>query len=199
MEMTITTQTEGRRTYIMGDTYPIRDTLRAGGAPWDADRKAWWLGDRDRAAALAAKIGPATEPTNAPAEAPCTNATVAGRAVYKGKTYYIAGRVVRGRTHWDDRVAAVTTRDGAKIMLYSRDGKCKFWAPLPQYGAVVKVGAAPDPSAAQITKTYDKPQTIGSLRRFAAEARDGFPGRTTCYMCGSPSCDGAGGGLCEHD
>lgn len=156
----ITLSTEGRRTYITGNTYPIRDRIRAIGAHWDAERKAWWTAKRDEAEKLIAKLGQppqaeskATQPQR---EAPGERATVAGRAEYKGKTYYIAGRVERGRTSYDDRVQAVTSRDGATILLYSRDGSLQFWA---------------DRSAVRVQKTYDRPQSIRGLKKFAEELR----------------------------
>ena len=202
--MSITLQTEGRRTYLCGNTYSIRDKIRAIGAHWDADRKAWWTSKRDAAEALVAKLPTAEPPAQASqsieAQRDGLESVVAGRATYQGRTYYVAGRVVRGRTHWDDTVQAITTRDGQKVLLYFRDGSRQFWAPLARYtGAVVRVGDAPDVSGAEIVKTYDRPQTIKRLAKFAEEAKAGFPGRATCYMCGSPSCDGAHGGLCEHD
>ncbi|HKY40745.1 MAG TPA: hypothetical protein VJN18_32645 [Polyangiaceae bacterium] len=162
---TITIQSEGRRHYLIGNTYPIKDKLRAAGAKWDSDRKAWWTGKRDLAEQLAsgasAEAAPAAESGSSPSasrEAPGEGAIVAGRATYKGKTYYVAGRVERGRTHYDDRASAVTSRDGSRILLLFRDGSSQFWAAR---GDV------------QIGKTYDRPQTIGRLKRFAEEARNG--------------------------
>lgn len=180
----ISLKSEGRRTYIVGNTYPIRDQIRAIGAHWDADRRAWWTAKRAEAEALVQQLsaGSASAEQTHDKQAPGEDAIVAGRAEYKGRAYYVAGRTVRGRTHWDDRVTAVTSRDGSKMLLYSRDGSMQFWA-----------------HGARILKTYDRPQTIRGLQKFAEEARQGFPGRQTCYMCGSPSCDGARGGLCEHD
>ena len=49
--MSITIQTEGRRTYLAGNTYPHRDAIRSIGAHWDADRKMWWTAKRDQAQA----------------------------------------------------------------------------------------------------------------------------------------------------
>lgn len=110
---------------------------------------------------------------------------VAGKATYKGRAYYVAGRVLRGgRTKWDYDVAAVMSRDQTRILLYFRDGSRQFWA-----------------SRADVTvsKYYMTPQTIRGLARFAREARDGFPGRDTCPNCGSPSCSGTRGDRCEED
>lgn len=187
----ITIRTQNRRTYIEGNTYPHRAALRAAGCHWDRDAGAWWLGDAGKAAQLVERLSAAAAPkpadeASAPGEAaPGEDAVVAGRGVYKDRTYYLAGRTLRGRSYYDgDKVQMVATRDGAKLLLLSRDGSRQFWAPREMV---------------QVSKRYDRPQTIAGLRRFAAAAKKGFPGRATCYMCGSPSCDGARGGLCEHD
>lgn len=54
--MSITLQTEGRRTYLAGDTYPHRDAIRNIGAHWDAARKMWWTAKREQAETLAAQL-----------------------------------------------------------------------------------------------------------------------------------------------
>lgn len=50
--MTITIQSEGRRHYLTGNTYPIKDAIRSAGCKWDRDRGAWWTGKREVAEAL---------------------------------------------------------------------------------------------------------------------------------------------------
>jgi hypothetical protein len=162
--MTITIQSEGRRHYLVGNTYPIKDAIRAAGCKWDADRKSWWTGKRETAEALAAKLsggagGDAAPGSERPTrEAPGEEAVVAGRAIYKGKSYYVAGRIERGRTHYDDRVSRVESRDGSRVLLLFRDGSSQFWAARAEL---------------QITKSYDRPQTIARLKRFAEEAKSG--------------------------
>jgi len=159
--MTITIDPQGRRFYLRGNTYPIKDRLRAAGCKWDADAKCWYTGKRELAEQLAdqpQESAPQAAPSGQPdREAPGDDAIVAARATYKGQSYYVAGRVDRGRTHWDDRVSPVTTRDGAKALLYSRDGKLQFWAAR---------------DLVSVTKSYDKPQTISKLRRFAEKAKE---------------------------
>ncbi len=161
--MSITLQTEGRRTYLAGNTYQHKDAIRAIGAHWDAYRKMWWTAKRTEAEALAAKL--ASVPQSVPdaaqsggSKAPRDgiDSIVAGRCEYKGKTYYLAGRVQRGHTHYDDNVTGVQTRDGQKILLYFRDGSSQFWA---------------DVAAVQTTKRYDRPQTISGLKHFAEQAK----------------------------
>lgn len=166
----ITIQTEGRRTYLIGDTYPIRDQIRAIGAHWDADRKAWWTAKREAAEQLITSAAPAQ--TAAPASKTPRDgldSVVAGRAMYKGKTYYVAGRIERGNTHYDDCVRAVQTQDGAKALLYFRDGSSQFWAARDQI---------------QVTKSYDRPQTIRGLREYAEKIKGAeASGEETCWAC----------------
>jgi hypothetical protein len=162
--MTITIDQQGRRFYLRGNTFSIKDRLRSAGCKWDPDAKCWYTGKRELADQFVSQFqaDKAPDATNGPSatsdcQAPGDDAIVAARATYKGHTYYVAGRVDRGRTHWDDRVSAVTTRDGVKTMLYSRDGKLQFWAAC---------------DLVSVTKSYDKPQTIGKLRRFAEQAKE---------------------------
>lgn len=42
--MDITVETVGRRHYFRGNTFPIKDLLRAFGSNWDADKRVWWTG-----------------------------------------------------------------------------------------------------------------------------------------------------------
>jgi len=151
--MTITLDTSvARRIYLRGDTYAVKDSIRAIGGHWDADAKAWWCGrgKRTEAEAIASQTAaPPAETADRKGDGEAT--VVAGRATYRGRTYYIVGRTVRGRTQWDDGVAAVTTGDGLKVLLAFCDGSKTFWAPR---GAV------------EVAKIYDRPQTVGRLARF---------------------------------
>lgn len=54
--MHITIETVGRRHYVLGNTYPIRAELRSAGCKWDAERKAWWSGSRDKVEHFAARV-----------------------------------------------------------------------------------------------------------------------------------------------
>jgi hypothetical protein len=168
--MTITIQSEGRRHYLIGNTYPIKDAIRSAGCKRDGDRKAWWTGKYETAEKLVSEVSGSAKPAKGDEKkAPGLEAKVAGRATYKGKSYYLAGKVVRGRTHWDDSCEAVTTRDGAKFLLLSRDGSLEFWAAR---------------SEVEVTKRYSKAKTIRSLQEFAAKAKsDGGAGEYCFHMC----------------
>lgn len=163
--MSIQIQTEGRRTYLLGNTYPVRDQIRALGAHWDPDRKAWWTAKADEARQLVerlngAQAAPTASQSAASSKAPRDglDSIVAGRATYKGRTYYLAGRCTSSRrgAGWNDSVEAVTTQDGAKVLLYFRDGSSQFWASRAEV---------------QMAKSYDRPQTIRRLQEFAEQAR----------------------------
>jgi len=160
--MTITLDSSvSRRIYLRGDTFSRKDSIRAIGGHWDATRKAWWVGvnKRTEAEAIASQTAaPAAPAASADRKGDGEATVVAGRGAYRGRTYYIVGRTVRGRTQWDDGVAAVQTGDGLKVLLAFRDGSKTFWA-IRAY--------------VQITKIYDRPQTVGRLARFAADAKSG--------------------------
>lgn len=202
--MGLTIETTGRRVYVLGDTYAIRDRLREVGCRWDPQRRAWWGGTAKREAieALAAHVlagdgGPQRD------EAPGLDATVAGRAEYKGRTYYVAGRVARGRTHYDDHVEPITSRDGARVLLYSRDGQRQFWARLwaGPVGDVIRVHdreqwSAP-PDQAQIVKSYQRPTTIQRLRDYAAQRQAEQRGEAECPVC-QRNCTCGTGRYCHH-
>lgn len=167
---------EGRRYYLDKLPFEAKDRAKSLGCKFDWDSKRWWTGKKDVALKVAEKVNgsssdaaPDSERNDRPA--PGEDQIVAGKAKYKGRTYYVAGRVEKGRTHWDDRVSTITTRDGTKILLCFRDGSKSFWAPR---------------SEAPMVKYYEKPKTIGSLQRFAAKAKtEGFSGGGEyCYhMC----------------
>jgi translation elongation factor EF-Tu-like GTPase len=179
--MSITIESRGRRHYLVGNTYPIKDAIRSAGCKWDGDAKAWYSGKRETVEQLMAKLANAPTAPEQEREAPGTSAKVAGRAKYQGKTYYIAGRVVRGRTRYDDTVAAVESRDGSSMLLLFRDGSKSFWAKTADV---------------EVLKTYQRPTTIAKLQEFAADPQgavreqykrrgwDGVVGSSSYYTSG---------------
>ena len=64
MPRSITVERVGRRSYLRGDTLPVRGLLRDGGCHWDVDQRTWWIGSHETALALAERA------RTAPAEAP---------------------------------------------------------------------------------------------------------------------------------
>jgi hypothetical protein len=52
-------KSNGRRHYIVGNTFSVKDALRAAGCRWDADEKAWWTGKKDVAEELVTQVNQA--------------------------------------------------------------------------------------------------------------------------------------------
>lgn len=48
----ITMETVGKRVYLNGNTFPVKDALKRAGCHWDGDRRAWWIGVGKREAVL---------------------------------------------------------------------------------------------------------------------------------------------------
>ena len=172
--MTIVIEKTGRRYYLVGNTYAVKDRIKAAGCKWDPERRAWWTSKQDVAEEIKAALADVDDGHangDGGRQGAGDEQVVAGRATYKGKTYYIAGRIERGRTRWDrDRVHPVETRDGAKVLLVFRDGSKTFWAAR---------------EAVQVVKSYSTPQTIGGLREFAQrERRHREAGGAVCVECG---------------
>lgn len=188
--MSIDIVSEGRRHYITGNTYPVRDRIRSLGAHWDAERKAWWTGKRDEAEQLVAKL-------NEQATARCeqerregislTDRVIRGRCKYKGKTYYILAH----------GISQSSGRPYAKLC--SRDGSMVFWA------------SAEHMPTLRVIKEYDEPKSIQSLRDYAARAQQGGGGRledgyyygpggeVLASGCGECSRRGSMCRSCQHD
>lgn len=178
--MEIRLEEAGRRIYIHGYTYSIRDALRSAGAKWDPDARAWWVGASKRKE-IETLIDRMTAKEEEPKdEMPGPNAIVAGRGKYRGRPCYIAGREVY--SGYRPRVEAIETRDGRRVLLYAMDGSRKWWA---------------DRAEVEITKWYSRPQTIEGLKEFAEKLQRGdIP---VCPNCGRADCSGAYGDLCEDD
>ena len=129
----------------------------------------WQRGEKPRHANCGTERAPAA-PAKQQEKAPGLDAVVAGRATYRGKTYYLAGREIRSGRHWrDDRVEPVTTRDGSRVLLYFRDGSAQFWAPRAEVA---------------VDKYYERPQTIRGIQRYAEQRRSGKGYRYCCEECG---------------
>lgn len=185
MANTYKVEREGRRSYIVGNTYPVKDALKAAGAHWDGDRRAWWLGDDADARALVERLGsPAAAPTSTPAAAPAApeglsdDTKIAGKATYKGRPYLLlwVGETRRGQA------AKLAFADGSKV----------FWA---------------DASAVEVTKVYERHPVKGPMTwrrmqllraRYAAGRAQGYDDgiaegrRYECPECGEHVTRGQG-------
>jgi len=104
----IGTERVGTRVYVTGNTYAVKDRLKAAGCHWDGERRQWWIGAAKQAAIAAIVGGLAGQP--APKEDLSTR-RVYGKAKYKGRLYYVIGQSGSGR-----------------LRLTVLDGKIDFWA-----------------------------------------------------------------------
>lgn len=107
----ITLQTEGRRVYIIGNSFPIKEQIKSAGGHWDSDRKAWWIGAGKKEEIEKAISG---APAEQKKEEEIYDGEVKGKASYKGKTYYV-------------RFYGTTVK-GESFRLVTLDGKLSFWA-----------------------------------------------------------------------
>lgn len=167
--MSINIQTEGRRHYITGHTYAVRDQIRALGAHWDAARKAWWTAKAEQAQSLVSALNTqqaAAAQQERAAGIALTDRAIRGRAKYKGREYYLLASGI-----------SKTGKPYAKLA--SKDGTLVFWA---------KEG-----EPVHVVKSYDDATSIQALRDFAARRKaegdsglsySGAGPRTGC-SCGS--------------
>lgn len=170
MSEAIKIQSEGRRHYILGNTYAIKDQLRSAGCKWDADRKAWWTGKLDVAVGFAgtADAAPDSRPDG---DRLTDDSRICGKATYKGRGYILV---------WEGE-----TRRGRACKLGFADGSKVFWA---------------DASEVQITKRYDVHEyrgrseymTFGRLNalreRFVEDRKSGID---TSYRAYQEACEAA--------
>lgn len=169
--MAITIQADGRRFYLLGNTYPIREQLRGAGAKWDADRKAWWTGKLEVAKGFESTTETDGETPKAigSAEQVRPETTVLGRAKYKGQEYLVL---------W-----VGTTQRGEAAKLATVDGSRVFWA---------------DRAALDVTKRYEdrkvrgrsQPMTFGRLQRLREEYAEQRAAEREQKLIGTESPDG---------
>lgn len=150
--MTITTETVGRRIYFRGNTFPVRGVLDAGGATFDGEQRAWYVGTQraELAEQLLAKVnGQLDTQAQQEREAGISQdaEVIRGRVEYQGKTYYLLA----------DGISEKTGKPYMKIAF--RDGSKVFWAKPENIPSV------------RILKRYREPTSIRALRAFAEKAR----------------------------
>lgn len=137
----------GRRFYLVGNTFAIKDQIKAAGGHWDGDKRAWWVSKAEKALEIVGhpSAAPAASgEAQKPAPGGLTDGDkVEGKATYKGKPYILV---------WEGR----TSRGQAAKLAFS-DGSKVFWANAGEY---------------QITKRYEvreyrgrsEPMTFGRLK-----------------------------------
>src|SRR4051812_10682709 len=86
--MAVSVEKQGQRVYLVGDTYAVRDRIKAMGGHWDGGRRAWWVGAKKAAEAEALAASLAAAPP-APKAGPGDDARLKAKVTYKGRTYYV--------------------------------------------------------------------------------------------------------------
>lgn len=170
--MAITIERSAQRIYLVGNTYPIKDRIKAIGGHWDGDRKAWWVGAAKVSEAEALASG--TVESSAPkAERKISDdSKVVAKATYKGRTYYVL---------WMGRCAS----DAEKAHLTVLDGSIDFWADL----AACEITKRYEPrqqwdGRRNSGRTVEVHQTIGGIRKFIERQREGERAGNICAECG---------------
>lgn len=162
MSAAIEIKKEGRRFYLIGNTFQFKDRLRDNGAHWDADRRAWWTSKEEVAVAIFGAAAPASPAVSNGAVRPTETVSTAdrvirGRATYDGKTYYVLA--IGESRSTGKRFAKLCFRDGSRV----------FWAQHPEN--------------VQMLKTYEEPTSIDALKRFAERRRAEDAGERACPVC----------------
>lgn len=145
---------EGRRVYIQtryGD--PCVPALKRLGAHWDVQTKRWWITSAKKSQVEQAITNTAGQQNTADAE---QSITVVGKARYKGRDYYV-------------RWYGMCKNGEYKARLCSLDGKLDFWVPVAQ---VHELDVTGDGAVARITKVYQEPRSLESIRQFVAKAKE---------------------------
>ncbi len=106
--------TVGDRVVISGNTYRVRDALKASGARWDAERKEWSVAVSELQKTQEAVRQALQQPVD-------PDPYVVGSAVYKGRSYYVTRLWEK-----DGRSRAELLRgDGQRFIVSSGEGGAK--------------------------------------------------------------------------
>jgi hypothetical protein len=176
----ITLQEDGRRVYVLGNTFPIKEQIKTAGGHWDGERKAWWIGAGKKADIQRAIAGASAQPGKEEAY----GGEVRGKAEYKGRQYYV-------------RWQGVTSRGTEAFHLVGLDGKLSFFADASLCRWTKRYEARSHFRGYGARQRAEYP-TLAGIRNFIAGVKDGSV--RVCAMCGKSSCDSlTGRGLCEND
>lgn len=153
--MSVTLHPEGARIYLHGDTYAVREAIKAAGAHWDADARAWWIGAKKRAE-IERVIGSA-KPSAAQEDDRLRRDrdNIQGTARYQGHSYFVC---------WSGR----TSRGTEAYRLLFRDGSKTFWA---------------DAADVQPNKAFRRPVTLAMLQSPEARPTTQHPANCDCRRC----------------
>lgn len=167
-------QIDGRRAYVVGQTFNLRNQLREAGCHWDTERRAWWISatKQEVVAQVLAATPPRSDEERQAELLERDRNNILGRAEYNGKAYYLVGQ------------GESPTR-GAWVRLLFRDGSKTFFKSSAEV---------------QITHLYQRPQTLDALREYAARAaRERQTGVCACRCHRQADCSCPRFCLLHHD
>lgn len=164
--MSITIERQGKRVYLAGDTYAVKDRIKALGGHWDEDRRAWWVGSTKIVEAQSLVDNLAFTPAGPPVKQNPNDIRLTGKGRYKGRTYF-AGSI---------------TRDGNKVRLLTlpdaNEEYLDFWALCSEVEEVKHY----EPREYRGRTEYT---TLGSIARLVdRENRNRAEGEEVCAECG---------------
>lgn len=139
----LTIEEIGARLYVRGNTFPVKDRLRAIGCHVvknDAGQWETWIGKGKRAELEKAIAASASAGADDMLKRDREN--IIGRARYDGHDYYLVGEGSNDRGAW--------------VRLLFRDGSKTFFKPRADV---------------EITRRYDRAQTLDGLRAYAERMR----------------------------
>lgn len=140
----------GRRYYIVGDTYGIREELRDAGCHWDPAERAWWTGKQEIAERFAqGSSGESSERSDPTVR---DDQPLLGKVRYQAKsgkegTWFVAAKARSGR-----------------LLLTNLAADRVFWAD-PARCTWLKTYAHPD------DRRYGRGTTLASIRDFLARKK----------------------------
>lgn len=158
------TEAVGGRVYVIGNSFPVKDRLKAAGCHWDPDRRQWWIGAA-KASALATIVASAASAPAAPED--LGKSRVYGKVQYKGRSYYVLAQG-SGRVR-------LTVLDGS-IVFWADESACQW---EKRYSPREERGAYGRPTGRQVY------QTLGGIRSFVQREREArAAGEPVCAECG---------------
>ncbi len=155
----------GARVYVVGDTYAIKDSLKAAGCKWDGERRQWWAGLAKADAVQRVVDGVASGAVKADVE-DLSRAEVHGKVVYKGRAYFVIG----------------VSRDGEKLRLTVLDGAIVFWAAASLCEWSRRYERR---SEGYGRYARERLPSLGSIQAFVARQKNPETARVQCHECGS--------------
>lgn len=152
MTISIATEKVGARIYVTGNTFAVKDRLKAAGCHWDGERKQWWIGvaKADKISGIVGQLDGAEAPKES-----LDDRRVYAKVQYKGRTYYVVGE------------------SGDRCRLTVLDGSLDFWTDKSACSLLKEYTPREVWDGRRYSgKTVTQYTTLGSLRDFIADCRE---------------------------